>query len=96
MQASATGREGEDAGTAGGIETGVEAVVHRYAGELVVIQSGAAQAGVVQLETKRSHQVQSRAGIGAQANDIARIGRNLRSEQDDVGHALIMRPSAGR
>ena len=58
-------------------------------GEFVVIQPGPSQARVVQFEPQRTHQVQARAGIGAQADDIARVGRDLGLVEDDVQHRPI-------
>ena len=41
---------------------------------------------IVQLEPQRPHQMQLRAGIGAQADGVARVGRNLGADEDDVEH----------
>jgi dihydroorotate dehydrogenase (NAD+) catalytic subunit len=68
-----------------GLETGVLADL----GELPVVQPGAAQALVVEFESQRVDQVQGTAGIGAQAYDIAGVGRDLRLIQDDVEQARI-------
>ena len=43
----------------------------------MIVQPGAAQAFVVPRETQRFDQVQIKAGIGAQADDIAGIGWNF-------------------
>ncbi len=53
-------------------------------GELAVVEPGASQALVVELESERMNQVQSAAGIGAQAYDIAGIRRNLRLIEHDM------------
>lgn len=47
------------------------------AGELMVVQPGAAQALVVPRESQRFDQVQVKAGIGTQADDIAGVGWNF-------------------
>jgi dihydroorotate dehydrogenase (NAD+) catalytic subunit len=53
----------------------------------VIIQTGAAQAFVVEVKAKRAYEMQTAAGVGAQAYDIARIRGNLRSIKNDVEHA---------
>ncbi|MNR67286.1 hypothetical protein D3C85_1911990 [compost metagenome] len=52
----------------------------------MVIQAGAAQALIVHLEAQRFDQVQLAAGIGAQADDVAGVRRNLGLEQNDMEH----------
>ena len=54
--------------------------------EIGVVEAGAAHVLALELEPERSHQMQRAARIGAQADDVARVGRNFRSEQDDVEH----------
>lgn len=56
-------------------------------GIFVIIQAGAAQAFIVQLVTQRLDQVQVAAGIGAEPDNVAGIGRYFRLEQDHVKHA---------
>ena len=56
-------------------------------GVLVVIEAGAAQALVIQLVAQWLDQVQVTAGIGAEPDNVAGIGRNFRLEQDHVKHA---------
>jgi hypothetical protein len=56
-------------------------------GVFVIIQAGAAQAFIVQLVTQRLDQVQVAAGIGAEPDNVAGIGRYFRLEQDHVKHA---------
>mgnify|MGYP000541451372 CR=1 FL=1 len=45
---------------------------------VVVVKPRAAQLGVAQIEAQRFHQVQDRAGYGAQADRGARVARNAR------------------
>ena len=52
--------------------------------ELVIVEAGAPQLLVVEVEAERCDQVQSRAGIRRKANHVAGIGRNLRRDQHDV------------
>lgn len=56
-------------------------------GIFVIIQAGAAQAFIVQLVTQRLDEVQVAAGIGAEPDNVAGIGRYFRLEQDHVKHA---------
>src|SRR4029079_7182815 len=67
-------------------------------GELVVVEPSPAQRGVVEVETERFDQVQTRAGVGAEPDDVAGVGRNFRLKKDDMEHPGIMPgsyPSAG-
>ena len=63
------------------------------AGELVVIEAGAAQAGVVQLEPKGLDQMQSAAGVRTESDDVTGIGWDLRlaqnKMQETVGHGAL-------
>src|SRR3569832_2156304 len=74
----------------------VEALVHLHARVLVVIQSRATQARVVELEAQLTDQVQRRAGIGAEANDVAGVGRELGLIEDDMKHGRILLRRAAR
>lgn len=51
---------------------------------LVIVQAGAFELLVAEVEAERLDQVQARAGVGAQADHIARIGRNFWLKQDDI------------
>ena len=59
---------------------------------LVVIQPGAAHLFVAQIKTQRLYQVQLAAGVGGQANHVARVGWNFRVNQDDVKHGPHFHP----
>ena len=54
---------------------------------LVVVEAGAAQLLVVEGEAERLDQVQARAGVRAQADHVAGVGRDLGLVQDHVEHA---------
>jgi hypothetical protein len=41
---------------------------------------------IVKLKTERANQMQARAGIRTQANDVAGVGRDFRLIQDHVEH----------
>ena len=71
---------------------GIEGRMHPHAGVLVVVQPGAAQLPVVQREPERLDQVQPRAGVGAQPDHVAGVGRDLGRMQDDVEHRRAGRP----
>ena len=53
---------------------------------LPVIEPGAAQALVVHLKTQGFYQVELKARIGAEANNIAGIGWNFRFVKDNMEH----------
>lgn len=54
--------------------------------EVVIIEPRSLQTLVVEAKPQRLHQVERRARVGAQANGIAGIRRNLRLEEHDVKH----------
>ena len=59
-------------------------------GELVVIESGTAEEPVVEGEAQGLDQMECRADVGAQANDVARVGRNLGPDQHDVHRPSLL------
>jgi CBS domain-containing protein len=61
-----------------------EAPVHANVGQLGVVQSRPSDGAGIEPESKRTDQVQARPGVGAQADDITRVGRYLGLEQNDV------------
>jgi hypothetical protein len=71
------------------VQTFDKRVVNPDACVFVVIQPGAAQVFVIECESQRANQVQLRAGIGAQADDVAGVGGYLRLVEDDVEHEEI-------
>jgi hypothetical protein len=63
-----------------------QSVMHAQCRKLVVIQPGADQLFVFQRESKRPDQMQLATGVGAQADDVAGIGRDLRLVKDHMEH----------
>ena len=61
-------------------------IMHLHRRVLVIVKSGAAHTGIIKWKTERFDQVQHRAGIRAQANDVARVWRDFWFDQDDVNH----------
>jgi dihydroorotate dehydrogenase (NAD+) catalytic subunit len=70
-----------EAGQAGGE---IRMLVHP--GKIVVIESRAAQAGIIDRETERAHEMQGRTRVGAEPDDVAGVLRDLGFEQDHVEH----------
>src|SRR3984957_4050272 len=68
------------------IHAGVEAGVYLDRRKVVIVETGALQALVIEPKPQWFHQVQSRAGVGAQADDIAGIRGDLGLEQHDMKH----------
>ena len=71
-----------------GVEAGDEVIMHPHIGVFVVIQSGAAQLFVIQIKAERADQVQLRPAVGAQADDVAGVGRDFRLVKDYVKHLV--------
>ena len=57
-----------------------------HPGVFVIIQAGPAQGFVIEGKTQGFHQVKIGASVGAQADDVARVGRDFGLEQDDGEH----------
>lgn len=55
-------------------------------GVFVIVQSRTLQLCVLQGEAQGMHEMQPRAGVGAQPNDIAAVGRNFRLEKHYIEH----------
>jgi hypothetical protein len=53
---------------------------------LVIIKTSAFESRVIDLKTERTHKMQPRACIGAQADHVTRIGRNFWLDKDDIKH----------
>ncbi len=60
-------------------------------GEFSVVEPGAFDPRVGDLETKRLDQVQDEAEIGGQANDRTGIPTDLRMHQDNMDHDVVPR-----
>ena len=54
--------------------------------QVMIVEAGALEAGVIQAEAKRLDQVEHDPRVGAQANHIAGVGRYLGLIEDDVEH----------
>lgn len=61
-------------------------VIDRDGREFVIIESGAEQLLILQRKTQGFDQMQPGARIGAEADDVAGVGRNFRLIEDDVEH----------
>jgi hypothetical protein len=84
--AFALGRVCKQTRTRQGFQTGSEVVVYAQIGIFVIIQSGAPQLFIIQRKSEWPDQMQLRPGVGAQANDVPGIRRNLRLEEDHIKH----------
>ena len=62
---------------------------------LVVVQARAAHVLVFHREAQRLNQMQGATGVGRQADDVARVGRNFGVDEDDVEHASIVLHARG-
>ena len=60
--------------------------MHLHRNELVIVQPRPAHFGVVDGKAQRFDQVQRAAGIGAQPDDIAGVGRDFGLDENDVEH----------
>jgi hypothetical protein len=56
----------------------------------MIVEPGAAQLLVVQIETQGLDKVKQAAGIGTQADDIAGIGRYFGLVENNIEHLLIL------
>ena len=81
------GGEGKQTRVTEALEAAVEIGVSLERRVLMIIQPGAAQPFVVQLETQRFDQVQAATGVGAEPDNVAGIRRNFRLEKDYMKHA---------
>jgi hypothetical protein len=81
------GRESEQPRPAQAVQATVQVGVALERRVLVIIQPGAAQALVIQLEAQRLDQVQAAAVVGAEADNVAGFRRNFRLEKDHMEHA---------
>ena len=75
---AALGGQRENAAAGKGGQAVGEVFMHGQAGEFVIVQPGAFHFARIERETERFDQVQIRTGIGAQPDDVARIGRDFR------------------
>ncbi len=71
-------------------ETLVDVDMRAHVSHCVVIETGAAHRLETDVEADRLHQVQGAARVGAQADDVARVGRDLRLDEHDVEHERLL------
>jgi len=64
----------------------VPVYVLMHTGHFYIVQPRPFDAGIIKLKSKRAYEMQAGTGIGAQTNDIARIGRDLRLVKNDMQH----------
>jgi hypothetical protein len=58
--------------------------VDRHVGVFAVIEAGAPQPGVIEIETERFDEVEVIAGVDRESHQVAGVGRNLRPVEDHV------------
>jgi hypothetical protein len=58
------------------------------AGAFVIVEPGAAQGLVAELEAEGFDKVELGPGVGAEADDVAGVGRNFGLVEDDCDHGL--------
>ena len=68
------------------VQKGCPVLVHNHGREFVIIQPRTAHLGVVDGKAQRFDEVQGAAGVGAQADDVAGVGRDFGLDKDDVEH----------
>lgn len=61
-------------------------LVHRDICQFMVVEPSASQAGIADFEAQWGDQVELCSGVGTQANDVARVGRDLGLIQNYVQH----------
>ena len=88
VEALGVGGEGEDA-SGNLVKALLPGGVDARVGQVVVVQAGAAQLGVVHVE-QGVHEVEHGAGVGAQADRRPGVARDARGEEDDVQHGDIL------
>ena len=69
-------------------EAAIETRVDAHGRELLIIEAGAAHGPRSELEAEWLHEVQGRARVGGEADDVAGVGRDLGLDQHDVEHGL--------
>ena len=88
VAARTIGLEGVEPRVGQAVATNAQRRPDPHRGEFAVIETGAAQAGIIEGETQRFDQVQRAAGVGAEPDDVARVRRNLGFVEDDVKQRL--------
>ncbi len=63
--------------------------VDGHVGEFVVVKARPTELGIIEVETERFDQRERGADVGAKADDIASVGGNLWSDENDL-HATMV------
>ena len=79
--------EREDARVGDGIEAGVDVLVDDHVRQVVVVQAGAFEVLVVEVEAERLDEVQLRPGVGGEADGGAGVAADGWVVVDQVEHA---------
>jgi hypothetical protein len=87
--------EGEQAALGEPLPTGIPVAVDDEARKLVVVQAGAPQRFVLQTEAQGLNQMQARAAIGAQADDVAGVGGGFPAGRERVRTLPCVLPGKG-
>jgi hypothetical protein len=82
------GGEQEEAACLRVLEAVWKGIPRAFVALVPVVHPGAPTGGMVNVEAEGSDQVEARSGGGAEACDIAGIGRDFRLDEDDVKHGL--------
>ena len=69
-------------------QRGLEVLVHRDHGEVVVVQARPAQLGVLEVEAQRLHQVQLGAGHRGEADGVAGVAGDFGGVEEDSKHVV--------
>src|SRR4029077_706578 len=80
--------DAEEPGARYRLEEGSDARVHPHRRELLVVEARTTHGAGGELEAERLHEMKRCTGVGCEADDIARVGRNLGLVQHDVKHGL--------
>ena len=68
-----------------------EVLVHMHRRHPAIVESGASHGAPIEIEAERLDEMQFGACVGAQANDVAGVGRDLGLEQYDAKHGGSVR-----
>ena len=74
----------EKAGGSERVEAGLPRGMDLYLDGIPIVEAGAAELGVGDLKAQRLDQMEAGAGGGAQAGDVAGVGRDFGMDEDDV------------
>jgi len=69
-------------------QAGLERGMNAHRDILVIVESGTPECAILEVKAERFDEVEARAGIGAQAYNIARVRWDFRFQQDDFEHGV--------